>query len=283
MEFLVSFAGALKFGLINMTWIFIVLWGIERLWPKDRPPERVQIASLRFWVFYALGGATIVTVFEISRSGLDLTPLVVVPLKDYLPSWAAYVVGPFAAMIVYDFWNYWMHRAQHKWFWKQHSIHHSIRDLSAVNSYMHWTEDLFRVAFIAIPTALFFRLDVAASTLAATMIVAMHGNFIHSASSINFGRLGSWLIADNRWHRIHHSIEPQHFDKNFATGVPLWDHIFGTAHIPAKGEWPAAGVHDTPEVSTVSEYLWRPFLSDQPIDESSINKEAGGSTVLDQA
>lgn len=256
---LLSFWAALKFGLLNMAWVFIVLWGIERLHPKDRPPERVQLASLRFWIFYAIGGAATVSAYAWATSGLNLKPLVLIDLRGMLPLWLAYIVGPLAGTFVYDFFNYWMHRAQHKWFWAQHSIHHSIRSLSAVNSYMHWTEELFRVAFIAIPTTVFFNLEISGATLATAMFIALHGNFIHSASSINFGPLGSWLLADNRWHRIHHSIEAHHFDKNFATGIPLWDHIFGTAHVPAKGEWPPVGVHDAPEVSTVGEYLWRPF------------------------
>ncbi len=260
MEFLTTFTDALKFGLINMAWAFTVLWGVERLWPKDRPPERVQLASLRFWAFYAVGGATIVTVFGIVKDFVDLRPLIVLPLGSYVPGWSAYVIAPLATSIVYDFWNYWMHRAQHKWFWAQHSIHHSIRELSAVNSYMHWTEDLFRIAFIAVPSALIFNIEIGGATLAATILTALNGNFIHSASSVHFGKTGRLLLVDNRWHRIHHSIEPQHFDRNFGTFTTLWDRLFRTAHFPENHEWPATGVHDMSEVATVREYLWRPFL-----------------------
>lgn len=264
MDFLNSFAGALKFGVANMAWIFIVLWGIERLWPKDRPSERVQLASLRFWAFYAIAGAAIVSGFELVKPSLNLEPLVVIRAWKYLPLWAAYILSPIASMALYDFFNYWMHRAQHKWFWKQHSVHHSIRHLSAVNSYMHWTEEAFRLAFISIPTAIAFDLRIGGATLATAMLTMMHGNFIHSASSLHFGKYGRLLFADNRWHRIHHSVEPEHFDKNFATAVPLWDWLFGTAHYTKSSDWPQTGVHDQPEVSTVSEYLWRPFRGVRP-------------------
>lgn len=253
------FLGALKFGAFNMAWIFVVLWGVERLFPKDRPPERVQLASLRFWVFYAIAGAAIVTAYQLAKDYYQPQPLVIVPLREYLPAWSSYVLGPLAAMAFYDFFNYWMHRAQHRWFWAQHSVHHSIRNLSAVNSYMHWTEEFFRLAFITIPTAVVFQLDIGGVTLVSTMLVMAHGNFIHSASSLHFGKIGRLLLADNRWHRIHHSIEREHFDKNFGTGITLWDRLFGTAYFPENHEWPATGVHDQPEVSTVSEYLWRPF------------------------
>jgi sterol desaturase/sphingolipid hydroxylase (fatty acid hydroxylase superfamily) len=265
-----SFAAALAFGIFNMAWIFIVLWGVERLWPKDRPPERVQLASLRFWAFYAVAGALIIAAFGVTTRALNLQPLVAIKIEDHVPLWAAYILGPLATLATYDFFNYWMHRAQHKWFWRQHAIHHSIEHLSGVNSYFHWTEQLFRVAFISVPSAVLFDLHIGGVTLVSTMIVAGYGNFIHSASTIHFGKVGRLFLADPRWHRIHHSIEVTHFDKNFGTGITLWDRLFGTAYFPENHEWPASGVPDQPEVRTVRDFLWRPFrrglIADHAID-----------------
>jgi len=261
--FVQSFAGALAIGAFNLTWIFIVLWGVERLFPKDRPPERVQLASLRFWAFYAVAGAAIVSCFELIKRSAGLEPIFVIRIDDYLPAWAAYVAGPLVTMALYDFFNYWMHRAQHRWFWAQHSVHHSIENLSAVNSYFHWTEELFRIAFISIPTAVFFDLHIGGVTLVSTMIVAAYGNFIHSASTLHFGKFGRLFLADPRWHRIHHSIEPDHFDRNFGTGITLWDRLFGTAYFPENEDWPQTGVHDQPEIHSLPEYLWRPFKRKQ--------------------
>lgn len=263
MEFLQTFAGALEFGVLNMAWIFIVLLGIERLWPKGPVTLESQLRSLKFWVFYAVAGALIVTCFAYAKRALPGQPLYVAPVKHWIEAspfaWAIYILGPLAGMAVYDFFNYWMHRAQHKWFWAQHSIHHSIENVSALNSYFHWSEDLFRTAFISAPMLLLFNINHGGGTLAVAMLSMMHGNYLHSATSLNFGRFGRMILADNRWHRIHHSVEPQHFDRNFATALPIWDVLFGTARFPKPGEWPATGVHDTPEAKTVSEVLWRPF------------------------
>jgi sterol desaturase/sphingolipid hydroxylase (fatty acid hydroxylase superfamily) len=74
------------------------------------------------------------------------------------------------------------------------------------------------------------------------------------------------IIADNRFHRIHHSVEPQHFGKNFGAGTSLWDQLFGTAYFPAADEWPATGLSDQREANTVSEYLWSPFKRLEPQD-----------------
>lgn len=163
MDFLLSFATALKFSLLNMAWIFIVLCGIERLWPKSPVTLASQLRSLKFWLFYAVAGAVIVTAFAYLKQTFPDRPLYVIPLKRWLENsplyWAIYIIGPLAGMAIYDFFNYWMHRAQHKWFWAQHSIHHSIENLSAVNSYFHWTEHLFRIICISAPMALLFNIN----------------------------------------------------------------------------------------------------------------------------
>ena len=259
MEYFVLFARVLGFGLFNSAWIFTVLYGVERLWPKGRPSATVQLSSLRFWAIYAVAGAVLATAFKATSTVADIEPLIIIRMEDHLPPWAAYVVGPALTVIAYDFFNYWMHRAQHKWFWAQHAVHHSIRDLSAINSYFHWTEEMFRIAFIALPSAVLFDLEIGGATIVSTLLLAAYGNFIHSASTLHFGKTGRLILADNRWHRIHHSIERGHFNKNFGTGVTFWDRLFGTAYYPENEEWPDVGVRGEAEISTVGNYLWRPF------------------------
>jgi sterol desaturase/sphingolipid hydroxylase (fatty acid hydroxylase superfamily) len=261
-----QFWGAFSFGVASASWLFAVLWGMERLFPKGQQVSGLkQLAVLRFWLFYLVAGALIATAFDMIKQAYDLKPLVSIPLQRSVVMspypWAIYVIGPITSMIIYDFFNYWMHRAQHKWFWRQHAVHHSIADLSAVNSFMHWTEELFRVAFVSLPTALLFDVHAGGITVASMMLVGAQGNFIHSASAINFGRYGRWFLADNRWHRIHHSANPAHFDRNFATSIPFWDVLFGTAHFPKPGEWPKTGLPEEQAPETIKEYLLRPFVS----------------------
>jgi sterol desaturase/sphingolipid hydroxylase (fatty acid hydroxylase superfamily) len=274
-SFIAQFSGALRFALVNMGWIFVTLWGVERLWARDPVPESAQLRALGYWACYAVGGATTVAAFAAFAQTWHLRPAFTVPLNATLKpiGWLALIVGPLVFAAIYDFFNYWMHRAQHRWFWAQHSIHHSIRNLSGVNSYLHWTEDAFRTVFITLPMTLLFGLDGGKSSLAVAMALSAWGNFLHSPVRFNFGRFGRMLFADNVYHRVHHSVEPEHFDKNFATAFTVWDRLFGTQYLPARGEWPAVGVHDMPEVSSVGEYLWRPFLhqavetDDRSVDE----------------
>jgi sterol desaturase/sphingolipid hydroxylase (fatty acid hydroxylase superfamily) len=51
------------------------------------------------------------------------------------------------------------------------------------------------------------------------------------------------VIAGPQWHRIHHSIEKRHTDKNFASFFPVFDLVFGTYCKPQAGEYPATGLH----------------------------------------
>jgi sterol desaturase/sphingolipid hydroxylase (fatty acid hydroxylase superfamily) len=67
------------------------------------------------------------------------------------------------------------------------------------------------------------------------------------------------VFADNRTHRIHHSVEDQHVGHNFGVLTTLWDRLFGTYWAPQPGEWPDTGVAGLAEAETVIDYLLRPF------------------------
>jgi sterol desaturase/sphingolipid hydroxylase (fatty acid hydroxylase superfamily) len=86
----------------------------------------------------------------------------------------------------------------------------------------------------------------------------MHGLFEHSCTKINLGAFRN-VVADNRFHRIHHSIEAQHWNKNFGAFTSIWDRIFGTAHFPKPDEWPETGVAGEKEPMTIREFLFMPF------------------------
>jgi len=58
---------------------------------------------------------------------------------------------------------------------------------------------------------------------------------------MSFGLLW-WMLSSPQYHRIHHSLEPQHINKNFAVWFPVWDILVGTAYRPRRGEYPATGL-----------------------------------------
>ena len=89
-------------------------------------------------------------------------------------------------------------------------------------------------------------------------LATLQSQYIHSPTRLHFGPFFR-LVYDNRFHRIHHSVEPLHFDKNFGVTTPLWDWLFGTLYVPAKDEWPRTGLANQGDVDGLGDFLWRPF------------------------
>jgi sterol desaturase/sphingolipid hydroxylase (fatty acid hydroxylase superfamily) len=130
--------------------------------------------------------------------------------------------------------------------------------MSAWNSVHHISEEILRVPFIVIPMSLLIHVDPGFAPAIVWILLGIHGQYVHSHARLHFGPL-RYAIADNRFHRIHHSVEREHFNKNFGSFSSVWDSLFGTAHFPKKDEWPQTGIDEHDEAKTVSEYLFRPF------------------------
>jgi sterol desaturase/sphingolipid hydroxylase (fatty acid hydroxylase superfamily) len=155
---------------------------------------------------------------------------------------------------------YWLHRAQHRipWLWRFHRVHHSITEMSATSSYHHFTEDLFQFTAVTVPMAFLLGVEQGPVPWIVLTVASTHAYFVHSSANINIGPL-RYVIGDNRFHRIHHSLEARHFNRNFGTITPLWDVLFGTAWFPKADEWPKVGLADVPEPTTMRDYLLMPF------------------------
>lgn len=238
----------------------------EMIAPRSRFASSSQFRSIRFWPYYiaasalcAMGGNFIYTAFHLS-------PLISIGGKTLYAATGLgalnYVVWPIINLIVVDFFHYWKHRAEHRFFWKFHAVHHSIENLSAVNSYHHWTDPLFSLVLATIPMALVVGLDTPTFAVL-TVLIGAQGPFIHANTKLHFGPMAR-LLVDNRFHRIHHSVETRHFDRNFGERSTIWDQIFRTAYFPRHDEWPNTGIAEEPEPSLTSDYFWRPFKRSGP-------------------
>jgi sterol desaturase/sphingolipid hydroxylase (fatty acid hydroxylase superfamily) len=120
---------------------------------------------------------------------------------------APLLAGILAAMIG-DLVFYVYHRAQHAvpWLWRLHAVHHSIRDMNAVNSYHHISEGLVSLVLRTLPLTW---LNIHAEGAAVVgVLFALQVNAIHCPTTLHAGRL-RWLLVDNRFHRIHHSLNPR--------------------------------------------------------------------------
>jgi len=226
------------------------LIALELAFPKSPAPFLSRLQGLTFLAlglpFFSLAQILLFRLF--SPSPLAIIDLTRIPFQP--------VTGLLCAAVLGDFWFYWMHRIQHKFFWRFHSVHHSIENLSAISSYHHISEALFQTIFRALPAALLFQRIESAWLL--TPILWVQGLYLHSSMRIHLGPL-RYIVGDNRFHRIHHSTDPAHFNKNFSAFSPVWDVLFRTAYFPKPSEWPACGLSDHKEVSSTFEWLVRPF------------------------
>jgi sterol desaturase/sphingolipid hydroxylase (fatty acid hydroxylase superfamily) len=170
------------------------------------------------------------------------------------------------AAVAGDFLYYWYHRAQHSipWLWRIHSVHHSAEELGAGSGFHHLLEAPMKSVLVGVPLALFVARS-GAPILA--FVISIHGYYVHSGTRLNFGRF-AWVVCDNRIHRVHHSQDPDHFNRNYGVITLLWDRLFGTARFPTKNEWPIVGLEDKREPRTIAEWLKsassRPQFSNQP-------------------
>jgi sterol desaturase/sphingolipid hydroxylase (fatty acid hydroxylase superfamily) len=146
-------------------------------------------------------------------------------------------------VIAIDFWSYLVHRAQHEFpvLWAMHSLHHSAEALSVVTGARHyWLEAAISTAFLPI-LGIIFKIPPEAATTVALFYLLLGDGLAHLNMRVSLGRF-ALCIQNPQYHRIHHSVEPQHRDKNFCKLLPLFDVIFGTAWKPEKDEFPATGL-----------------------------------------
>jgi sterol desaturase/sphingolipid hydroxylase (fatty acid hydroxylase superfamily) len=174
------------------------------------------------------------------------------------PIWIKVAVSLLAA----DFLTYVHHRVRHTGiFWHFHAIHHSQRELNQFTDLrLHFVDILVAYTVLTIPM---FALRIApAEILAVGFLMAAYSRFEHSNVRATFGPLG-YVFVSPQFHRIHHSIEVRHQDRNFGNIFSIWDRLFGTLYA-ATDEYPETGVvgmdfSTTGPVRAIAQQLVDPF------------------------
>ncbi|TWO69788.1 sterol desaturase family protein [Caenimonas sedimenti] len=250
--------------LLHLGVIGFMLALVERLFPGSASPKR-YLQALWFWAWYipvAVWCGNAVHDF-VTRHGIE--PLLSVGLADLrLENPWQTVAGAALVLlgaIVLDFFVYWFHRMQHAvpLLWAFHSTHHANRSLNGVGSYHHPLEDVLRIPFMMLPLAL--TIEIEAPQLAfVSAFVATWGFVNHMDTHLHFGPLLRNVFADPWYHRVHHSLATEHYDKNFAGTFSLWDRLFGTQVLPpADAHQLPVGLVDVPHPEGLRDYLFTPL------------------------
>ncbi|ARO32526.1 fatty acid hydroxylase protein (plasmid) [Rhizobium etli] len=238
---------------------------MEVIFPVFRYSFASYVRGVRNWVIRLGWGALVWRLFAVGLSWLGVKPLITIDFGALLHADNAIINCGFAVLsgvlvaIAGDFFYYWMHRAQHAVpiLWRMHATHHSIRELTAWNCNHHISEPLIYAAFVALPLAL-IHFESGVVPVVAMTLITFQAHLSHSSTRINLGPL-RYIIGDNKFHRIHHSIEPHHRHLNYGFFTTIWDTIFRTAYWPKENEWPQVGLRDQSEPLTVRDYVMFPF------------------------
>ena len=150
-----------------------------------------------------------------------------------------------AVILLSDFLAWFSHVIRHKVpvLWELHKIHHSQVNLNYFSSVRLHPLDL--IANAAIRFLPFTLLGVQMAVPAFIGWIAFqrfYEMFVHANLRTNLGWLRFVLVTPQS-HRIHHSMQSEHIDKNFGNIFPIWDQLFGT-HIRDSQVYPATGIHD---------------------------------------
>ena len=179
---------------------------------------------------------------EAARNTGTLPDLSLFGLGDVVGAWPL-VVQFLVGLFVIDLLVYGMHRAFHRrTLWPFHAVHHSSPRLDwLASARVHPVNELVMRVTQAIPLLLLgFRPVVFAF---AGPILVLYGLLLHTNVRWSFGPL-RYVLASPRFHRWHHSKEPEAINKNFAGLFPVLDLMFGTFYMPEGRTAQTFGVHD---------------------------------------
>jgi len=132
------------------------------------------------------------------------------------------------SLLFFDFLYYWAHRWGHEWnwMWGAHIVHHQSQEYNlSVALRQSWFHN-FIAFWIFLPLPIlgvhpYVFLFVAA-------FVTLYQYWIHTKAIGKLPRIIEFIFNTPSHHRVHHAINPQYLDKNYAATFIIWDRMFGT-------------------------------------------------------
>jgi sterol desaturase/sphingolipid hydroxylase (fatty acid hydroxylase superfamily) len=228
-------------------WLYVLIGGVlllERLLPAV-PGQGTLASGIRndiAWVVIklVLGVVVVGTWVALLRVIYSrYLSVLTVHQVDAWPKVARIVLAVLFADAVFYVTHYVRHKVSVLWYF--HAVHHSQRELNFFTEYrVHPVDDLFLYTIGFIP--LFMVEHSFVTVVAIVWIRHWHTRFYHSNIRTNLGPL-RYILVTPQSHRVHHSVEPPHFDKNFGLTFSLWDQLFGTQY-RGWDEYPATGIDD---------------------------------------
>ncbi|MEM6263097.1 MAG: sterol desaturase family protein [Bacteroidota bacterium] len=240
-----TYASMLQIGILFFVSFIIIEWiaGVLMKKPVHRAIDTVSSLSsgLTNTIKDILKLTVVIVSYEWSYQHLALLELDT--------SWWLYVIA-FSGI---DFAAYWSHRWNHEFnlLWNRHIIHHSSEEFNLAAALRQSISGIFGIFFfLYLPLAV---LGVPPKVIAIMAPLHLFAQFWYHTQLI--GRMGvlEHIIVTPSHHRVHHAINPEYIDKNYAAIFIFWDKWFGTFQEELADVPPVYGVKKA--VKT-----WNPFL-----------------------
>lgn len=189
------------------------------------------------------------------------------PLSELKEAWgigtpwlaaSPFLVQVLVVMFVFEFGQYWMHRAMHNWtpLWLTHAPHHHITQLNAMKGFIGNPIELFLIS-LGVTALLDVNLNAlfAAITAGGAIATYAHAN-VRADPPIWYG----YFFTTIRNHSLHHTaLSYEDTRCNYGNSVIFWDRVFGTYK---EGESEVVGQDDRKRLSIKEQWLFplRPWL-----------------------
>jgi sterol desaturase/sphingolipid hydroxylase (fatty acid hydroxylase superfamily) len=256
--------GWLLLGLLQIAVLVAVIGPLQRWRPVQAVTDRATIRTdILYTLIHRLGAFRVVLFFFLQPLLDDLFGILHVAglgafhLDGVWPGVTDLAIASLLLyLVVFDFVDYWVHRAQHQfeWWWRLHSLHHAQRQLTMwSDNRNHLLDDLLRDVLVVVVARLIGVAPGQFITIVA--FTQLSESFQHANLKLWFGQIGERLWISPRFHRVHHSIGVGHESHragrvvrgghNFGILLPWWDILFGTANFELRFD--PTGVRDQVE------------------------------------
>lgn len=255
--------GWLLVGLLQLLVMVVAFRALERWRPVEPLTDRAAVREdILYTLIHRLGLFRLALFFSIDPlwdaffGTMAYHGLAGWQLDEWLaPLWRGVTdtawFGFLAYLLVFDFVDYWLHRAQHgvSWWWGLHALHHSQRQMTLwSDNRNHLLDDLIRDSVLVVIAHL---IGIAPGQFVAVIACTqLLESLAHTNVRLGFGPVFERVLVSPRFHRLHHSIGLGHESQgrgtlgghNFAVLFPVWDVLFGTANFERR--YDPTGIRD---------------------------------------
>ncbi|NOU08037.1 MAG: sterol desaturase family protein [Hyphomicrobiaceae bacterium] len=197
------------------------------------------------------------------------------PAVATVSSWGVFILTTALQILALDF-GYWL---AHYWFhkspvmWEFHKVHHSAEVMTPATEWRQHPVELLAIPAVygltsgvtyAVVVHIFGaeaqKLGLMGQNLILVAHLATFHHLRHSHVHMPFTGLWGRIFHSPAHHQIHHSANEIHFGKNLGYLFSIWDWLFGTLHMPRRGEQLVLGIGPEGDShTTVRQVMLEPF------------------------